>query len=95
MATAYTVLYNKHDLPGQVGEGQNEPVPKATTEKWTNMGTEAIKVTGPIKTFTAVEVEAENETAACSYVRKFIGANLGESELRIATTANLKSHTAL
>lgn len=95
MATAYTVLYNKHDLPGQIGEGTTEPVPKTTIEKYTLMGTEAILVIGPVKTFNAVEITAENEAAACEYARVFLGANMGEKELRIATTANLKSHTAL
>lgn len=93
MATAYTVLYNKKLFPGAIPEGTAQPIATAVQEKYTLMdaGTSPVVTTGPIATYTAVEVEANDEEAAAEYCRVFLGATAQEGELRIATTANLKS----
>ena len=91
MATAYTVFYNKQLLPGLVEEGSHEPVPKAITEKESLIGTEAVLVIGPVASYKAVQITAENEKAAAEYARKFLGVGNAEGELKIAATANFKA----
>ncbi len=88
---AFTVFYNKHTIPGQIQDGQVEVLSKTNAEKRAKLGKEPILVTGPLATYNAIEIDAENAEAAAAAAVHLYGANATEGELRVCETSVLES----
>lgn len=92
---AFTVFFNENNLIGQVGEGTNTVLTKAQAEERTKLGKEPVVVIGPLKTYNAAEITAENAEAACAAAVHVLGADAAEGSLRVCETSVLESKSGV